>query len=218
MAYDLPTAWKMDGLELSIEQKLNYLAAHVAALEAAGPGSTVSASASSIAEPRYKIGEITIDGSKKTFYGKEQISEFDLTPLPDSFMTYAATGIQQVVLLSTFGQVVLIDTDTMTMSDDDKEAFLDMGRSLVNILEAGRIPMAVIPGTGGLSTNFLPEFMESYASDYYKRDVTYPFANSFVAGTWTVGSIIISTISNQDYDDVGQVTMTFSGVTYTLGN
>lgn len=63
MAYDLPTAWKMDGLELSIEQKLNYLAAHVAALEeAGGGGSTVSVTAD-YTEQSYnnKLATITVD-------------------------------------------------------------------------------------------------------------------------------------------------------------
>ena len=64
MAYDLPTAWKMDGLELSIEQKLNYLAAHVAALEAAGGGSTVSVTAE-YTEQTYnnKLATITVDNT-----------------------------------------------------------------------------------------------------------------------------------------------------------
>lgn len=62
MAYDLPTAWKMDGLELSIEQKLNYLAAHVAALEAGGGGSTISVTAE-YTEQTYnnKLATITVD-------------------------------------------------------------------------------------------------------------------------------------------------------------
>ena len=62
MAYDLPTAWKMDGLELSIDQKLNYLAAHVAALEAGGGGSEVSVTAD-YTEQTYnnKLATITVD-------------------------------------------------------------------------------------------------------------------------------------------------------------
>ena len=67
MAYDLPNAWKMDGLELSIEQKLNYLAAHVAALEAGGGGSTVSVTAD-YTEQTYnnKLATITVDETPTT--------------------------------------------------------------------------------------------------------------------------------------------------------
>ena len=68
MAYDLPNAWKMDGLELSIEQKLNYLAAHVAALEAGGGGgSTVSVTAE-YTEQTYnnKLATIIVDETPTT--------------------------------------------------------------------------------------------------------------------------------------------------------
>lgn len=62
MAFDTPTAWKMDGLELSNDQKLNYLAEHVEALEEAGGGSTVSVTAD-YTEQTYnnKLATITVD-------------------------------------------------------------------------------------------------------------------------------------------------------------
>lgn len=68
MAFDTPNAWKMDGLELSIEQKLNYLAAHVAALESGGGGgSTVSVTAE-YTEQTYnnKLATITVDDTPTT--------------------------------------------------------------------------------------------------------------------------------------------------------
>lgn len=121
MAYDLPTAWKMDGLELSIEQKLNYLAAHVAALEASSGGSTVSVTAEYTQQTyNNKLATITVDDTATSIYAPKVSAAPEYEPESVS----GATNIGSITIGSTTKTFYVPIALICTEYDEDSTTYL----------------------------------------------------------------------------------------------
>lgn len=154
MAFDTPTAWKMDGLELSIEQKLNYLAAHVAALEAGGGGSTVAVTAE-YTEQTYnnKLATITVDDTPTT------INAPKVTVTPDYSENTPGTVSLGTISVGSVSKTI---RTYITLKVNDFEGTLNVGFADLQDYTNGILPGCVLimyeedAVTGDVTYNIYP--------------------------------------------------------------
>ena len=187
MAYDLPTAWKMDGLELSIEQKLNYLAAHVAALEEAGGGGSTVTVTSEYTEQTYnnKLATITIDETPTTI----NAPKVTVTPKVSN-SAVNADKIAEMTIGSTSKNIYqrkhVIVTDDDIDADTNKHTIYISYQDLGSYMSVSCLPIVrVVTSNNDGSESFEYFPLEKLYTTYNSGTDTYTYFAKFGSRTYS---------------------------------